>query len=94
MMSQHLGKALTILAGQLVDEEIMHADVDAWGAPSECHRDVSRGERRRHRAAIWKARGASRMSKRNFNRAIRHAWNSRGFLRLQSILHVKYNPFL
>lgn len=50
-MIRNLGKALSIVAKAEVDEMIMHADVDAWYAPSECHGLVSKGEAKRMRRA-------------------------------------------
>ena len=47
----NLGKALTILAAHECDERFAHADVDAWGAPSECHGLVSKNEGKRERIA-------------------------------------------
>jgi hypothetical protein len=41
---QNLSRALTIIARAEAAEHFMHADVRAWGAPGECHQDVSRGE--------------------------------------------------
>jgi hypothetical protein len=46
-----LGKAIGILIRAEWIEDEMHADVDAWNAPSECHGDVSRGGKRRLRRA-------------------------------------------
>jgi hypothetical protein len=50
-MIQNLGKVLGIVARHKAIEIFMHNDVDAWGAPSEYHDDVSRGEARRWREA-------------------------------------------
>lgn len=51
----NLGAVLSVLAMAEVNEEIMHADVSAWGAPSECHADVSRGEDVRMAEAVAQA---------------------------------------
>lgn len=51
----NLGAALWIVAKAEAAEHFMHADVDAWGAPGECHHDVSRGEEQRMLAACAKA---------------------------------------
>jgi hypothetical protein len=51
----NLGGVLTVLLRAELSEIIMHEDVVAWGAPSECHADVSRGEERRMREACEKA---------------------------------------
>jgi hypothetical protein len=47
----NLSAALTILARAEAAEYRLHADVDAWGAPSECHNLVSRRESARLREA-------------------------------------------
>lgn len=39
----NLGKILGMANNLIQAEADMHADVRAWGAPSECHRDVARG---------------------------------------------------
>jgi hypothetical protein len=46
-----LSAALTVLARAEANEHLMHADVSAFGAPSECHELVSRGESKRGRLA-------------------------------------------
>ena len=48
---KNLGKAVGILILADCVERFMHADVRAWGAPSECHDVVSRGAARRRRQA-------------------------------------------
>jgi len=54
-MIPNLGQVLGIVARHEASELFMHIDVDmhkdvdAWGAPSEAHDDVSRGEERRWR---------------------------------------------
>jgi hypothetical protein len=50
-MIHQLGKALSIILVHEAGEIAMHEDVDAFHAPSECHRDVSKGEMRRLRTA-------------------------------------------
>lgn len=47
----NLGKAIGILIRAEMREIEMHEDVDAWHAPGECHRDVSRGAGKRLREA-------------------------------------------
>lgn len=47
----NLGRVATILLRQQAAEIFMHAVVSAFGAPSECHDDVSSGEPRRERLA-------------------------------------------
>jgi hypothetical protein len=54
-MIPNLGQVLGIVARHEAGELFMHndidthKDVDAWGAPSEAHDDVSRGEQHRWR---------------------------------------------
>src|SRR5215471_15261905 len=48
-MIPNLGQVLGIVARHEASELFMHKDADAWGAPSEAHDDVSRGEERRWR---------------------------------------------
>lgn len=50
-LPRQYGKALGILWRADRFESEMHADVSAWGAPSECHDSVSSGEARRRREA-------------------------------------------
>lgn len=59
-MIRNLGQVLTIIARAEACEHFMHADVDAWGAPSECHGLVSRGETRRQRQARRHAEAVAR----------------------------------
>lgn len=100
MRIQQLGKALSILAQHEVDELIQHDDVDAWGAPSECHRDVSRGEGRRWRRARKHAEAVARAPLRviekqakrrgGFNPSIADPrWQ-----RIVSRLYVEQSPFI
>ena len=63
-----MGKAISIIAKARAAEYIMHADVDAYYAPSECHELVSRGEERRERQARRHAKSISGLSRRGFNR--------------------------
>lgn len=58
---QQLGKALGILWRAERAESEMHADVDAWHAPSECHALVARGEDSRRRQARRHARAVAGM---------------------------------
>jgi hypothetical protein len=48
-MIPNLGQVLGIVAHHEASEIFMHNDVDGWGASSEAHDDVSRGEERRWR---------------------------------------------
>lgn len=50
-----IGRAVGILVQAQMREIAMHEDVDAWGAPGECHRDVARGEGGRLRLARRRA---------------------------------------
>lgn len=59
-MIRNLGKALSVLILAEVNEQSLHADVSAWGAPSECHDDVRRGEARRQREARKHAEAIAR----------------------------------
>lgn len=59
-MIRNLGRALTILVQQEVAEIELHDDVDAWHAPSECHRDVARYEAQRAREARKHAEAVAR----------------------------------
>lgn len=56
----NLGAALSRIVLQEAQECFMHADVSAWGAPSECHELVSRGEARRRRLARRSAEAIAR----------------------------------
>lgn len=94
----NLGKALSIIVRANVDEDIMHSDVDAFGAPSECHGSVSKGESRRLRQARRHAKAASGLTARQFSIAIRRVYsdkrNDRPFERLFMTMHEKHNPFI
>lgn len=68
---QQLGKALSILIMADVCEVSYHADVSAWGAPSECHDDVRRGEARRYRRARKHAEAVARAPYREILRQAR-----------------------
>lgn len=56
----NLGRVLSIMLRAEVAEMSLHADVDAWGAPSECHGDVRRGEAGRMRTARKMAEAEAR----------------------------------
>ena len=68
---RRLGKALGIIARREANEIIMHEDVDAWYAPSECHQLVGRGENQRRRQARRHAKAESGLSRCAFNRTLR-----------------------
>lgn len=68
---RQMGKAIGILALAQAREDFMHEDVDAFGAPGECHGLVSRGEARRERQARRHAKAASGLSRAAFNRELR-----------------------
>lgn len=59
-MIKNLGRVLTILALHEASEIFAHEDVRAFGAPSECHDDVSRGEPQRFREARRHAESEAR----------------------------------
>lgn len=56
----NLGAALMVLARAEASEIFMHADVDAFGAPGECHGLVARGEAERQRLARRQAEAIAR----------------------------------
>lgn len=95
---RNLGKVLTILATADVREAVLHADVDAFGAPRECHALVSRGQDRRMRQARKHAEAIARaplhvimrQARRRGYSSIRHRHEER----LLAVLHAKLNPFL
>lgn len=60
MQIRNLGRVLTIVARAEAREHFMHADVDAFGAPGECHGLVSRGEKQRLRRARKHAEAEAR----------------------------------
>ena len=64
---RQLGKAFGFMARQEAYEQMMHADMSARHAPSECHADVRRGEHYRRRAARRHAKAVSGLSRRAFN---------------------------
>lgn len=74
MHISNLGQVLTILARAEAAEHFMHADVSAFGAPSECHALVSRGEARRKRIARKRAEAEARAPM----RVIQHQARKRG----------------
>ena len=59
-MIRNLGQVLTVLAIREAAECFAHADVEAFGAPSECHALVSRGEDKRRRTARRLAESVAR----------------------------------
>jgi len=59
-MIRNLGAVLTVLARQEAREADMHADIDAWHAPGECHHLVARREARRERTARKRAEALAR----------------------------------
>lgn len=76
-----LGRALTILIRAAEVEHAMHDDVDAWGAPSECHALVSKGEGERARLAMRRACHAAGVSNRRLLRkAMRRAMGNDRFV--------------
>lgn len=59
-MINNLGRIVTIIARAEAREQDYHADVSAWGAPSECHGAVSKGEAARMRQARKQAEAEAR----------------------------------
>lgn len=70
-MIKNLSAALSVVARAQAWEYIGHADISAWGAPSECHRDFERGEERRWRLARKKVHGLTQLSWQAFTRRLR-----------------------
>lgn len=74
-----LGRAMTILYEANAAEEIMHQDGAAFGAPSECHALVSKGEAQRMRHAYRRACAVSGLKRREFvaifNAMPQHIWH-------------------
>ena len=64
-----LGRAFSIIAQHQMREWDMHADVRAWGAPSECHDLVNRGAARRERAAYAHASAVSGLKRQHLRKA-------------------------
>lgn len=63
---RQLGKALSIVATQRAELEMMFMDLHAFHAPSECGALILRGEDRRKREAMRHARSVSGLSRRQF----------------------------
>lgn len=77
MAIQNVSRALTVIARAEVRECLMHDDVRAWGAPSECHADVSRGEPQRWRDARRAVRGLTGLPWPVFVRRLRRDYGLR-----------------
>ena len=60
LMIPNLGRVLTVLAKAEAQEILLHDSVTAWGAPSECHGLVRKGEARRRRTARRHAEALAR----------------------------------
>lgn len=71
-MIKNLSAALTVLVRAEARENYMHADVAAFGAPSECHTLVSRGEALRIRRARKHAESLAQAPLRAIIRAAKH----------------------
>ena len=71
-----LGKAIGILVRAIEREEMLHEDIDAWGAPGECHGVVARGEDRRMRQARKHAEAVAGMPLRVIRRKARKLMGS------------------
>lgn len=90
-MTQYLGKALTILARFQTNEQALHDDVDAFGAPSECHGLVGRNEHKRERQARKHAEAVAGMPERVIRRKARKlGFGERAHDRLFAVLDNKY----
>jgi hypothetical protein len=91
----NLGKALSIIAKAQVLEAIMHEDVDAFGAPSECHGLVDHGCAKRFRLARRRAEALAGAPLRIIElQARRRGHTLRTNTRLFDTLNFKLNPFL
>lgn len=97
--THRLGEALSVLAIQEAHEIISHEDVDAMGAPSECHDLVARREPERAEKAC---QGAEKVAGITFAEITRQAQSRGGFVpssahpRWQVIVsraYVKRSPF-
>ena len=84
---RNISRALTILARAEAAEFDLHADVDAFGAPSECHALVSRGEKQRWRNAVRHAKGVTGASYPQIKRAARDGGIPIGSPRWQGLVH-------
>lgn len=87
-----MGKGITTYVLAMVNEEILHHDVNAWGAPSECHDLVARGEAQRLRLARRRAARQAGVNVRTFMRAFK-ALPQRHHNRLLLVLEAKHDPF-
>ena len=92
-MTKQLGKALSIIAHHHAREYFMHADVEAFHAPSECHALVSRNEARRARKARRHAKAVSGMTRAQFRRALRNV-PQRALERATGAIIARQYPFL
>lgn len=99
-MIRNLGTALSILARAEVREHILHDDVDAYGAPGECHDVVARGEARRSRVARKAAEAACKRPFRVIRREAKRRAGidvgspySRSWNRLVGRIDARENPF-
>lgn len=71
MSIKNISAALTVIARQTVNEFIAHADVDAFGAPGECHDLVARGEAKRSRLVRRRVHGLTQLPWRVFVRRLK-----------------------
>lgn len=67
---RNIGKALGLIALAAVEEYHMHADIAAFGAPSECHGAVSKGEARRMRDLRRRIKGLTGLKWREFRKEV------------------------
>jgi hypothetical protein len=74
-----LGKAFSVLVVHHAAEAMIYADLHAYSAPSECYKDVEKGEIERYRLARRKAKATSGLNRRMFNLAVKalptRAWD-------------------
>lgn len=89
---RQLGKAFGIMLRAQVREYVMHADISAYGAPSECHASVSKGESQRMREAFRHAKAVSGLSRSSLKRELQRVpvpqWD-----RWLARVDQKHNPF-
>lgn len=94
MQIQNLGRAMTALVKAEVIESVMHEDVEAFGAPSECHSVVQRGIGGRMRKARRYAEGITGSKLKEIDRqAMARGYNKRAGDRLFDILYNRLSPY-
>jgi hypothetical protein len=88
-----LGKAIGIVAAAEVVEQCMHEDLSAFYAPSECHRDVRKGEVRRQRSAWRHAKSVSGLTRWQFRQAMKRL-PRRQFERAVASVYDRMHPWV